>query len=194
MDPNDQETEDRHLKDGGILSKRVLDKKYADYWEAQYPYMGHELREVGNNMRILHARNPARTTVELEGINTKLINAIKNKVGSKERATFEYQRESRKLLSETISGAARSITRLMETTDSTHAMTLLGLPVGIPLIRSLYTILILVALAAANKYFPKLMVLIPLKKVDRLWDSVNPLCDPYGGSHHWCTADYFVSG
>ena len=128
-----------------------------------------------------------------QGGRARAINAIKNKVGSKERATFEYQRESRKLLSETISGAARSITRLMETTDSTHAMTLLGLPVGIPLIRSLYTILILVALAAANKYFPKLMVLIPLKKVDRLWDSVNPLCDPYGGSHHWCTADYFVS-
>jgi len=118
--------------------------------------------------------------------------AIKSKVGSKERAIFEYERESRKLQSDIISGNARTVTRLMETTDNTHAMTLLGLPVGIPLIRALNTILVVVALTAAGKYFPNLAVLIPITEPDRLWDSVNPFCDPYGGERHLCTAGYFM--
>lgn len=79
MDPNDDETTDNHLQDGTILSRRAQDARYAHYWQEQYPYMGHELREVGNNMRIWHARNSARTTAELGDIKTKLINAIKNK-------------------------------------------------------------------------------------------------------------------
>ena len=81
MDSVDDETSDKHLCDGRILSARVApDGTHAAHWKALLSTLGHELREVGDNMRRWHKENVAAgggTSKTVAAQKKELIAAIK---------------------------------------------------------------------------------------------------------------------
>ena len=81
MDPQDDETMPKHLCDGIHLSSRIAPGgRHAHHWQALLPMLGHELREVGDNMRRWHERNlqlNGGTHASVKENKIKLIRAIK---------------------------------------------------------------------------------------------------------------------